>query len=66
MVKAVDFREMAADALSGKVKELENQLFTSRLQAGLGKLENTSSLRSLRKDIARARTVLREKEAKAA
>ena len=66
MVKAVEFREMAADALSGKVKELENQLFTSRLQAGLGKLENTSSLRSLRKDIARARTVLREKEAKAA
>ncbi len=61
MAKATEFREMAADALEGKIKELESQLYTNRLQAGLGKLENTSGLRHLRRDIARARTVLQEK-----
>jgi large subunit ribosomal protein L29 len=66
MSKATEFRELPADSLAAKVKEMESQLFTSRLQAGLGKLENTSSLRTLRKGIARARTVLKEKESKAA
>jgi large subunit ribosomal protein L29 len=59
-VKAAVYREMTPEALVAKVKELEGQLFNSRLQASLGKLENTSSLRTLRKDIARARTVLAE------
>ena len=66
MSKATEFRELPADTLAVKVKEMESQLFTSRLQAGMGKLENTSSLRTLRKSIARARTVLHEKELKAA
>ena len=64
--KSADFREMAADAITAKVDELESQLFTSKLQAGLGKLENTATVRHLRRDIARAKTVLREKELKAA
>lgn len=66
MAKPTEFREMATDALAAKVTELESQLFTNRLQAGLGKLENTSGLRHLRRDIARAKTVLREKEQKTA
>lgn len=61
MAKATEFREMAVDALASKVKELESQLYTNRLQAGLGKLENTAGLRHLRRDIARAQTVLQEK-----
>ena len=61
MVRAAEYREMAADALAAKVVELESQLYTNRLQAGLGKLENTAGLRHLRRDIARARTVLQEK-----
>jgi len=65
MAKAKEFREMTAEALKAKVGELENQLFTTRLQAGLGKLENTSILRHLRKDIARAQTVLGQKATKA-
>ena len=59
--KSTEYREMAADALAAKVVELESQLFTNRMQAGMGKLENTSGLRHLRRDIARARTVLGEK-----
>jgi large subunit ribosomal protein L29 len=61
MVKAAEYREMTPEALSAKVRELESQLFNSRMQAGMGKLENTSVLRTLRKDIARALTVLAEK-----
>jgi large subunit ribosomal protein L29 len=61
MVKAAEYREMAADALEAKVKEMETQFFNNRLQASLGKLENTAGLRHLRRDLARARTVLAEK-----
>ncbi len=66
MAKSTEYREMAADALAAKVEELESQLFTNRLQAGMGKLENTAGLRHLRRDIARARTVLGEKGRQAA
>ena len=65
MAKAKEYREMTAEALKAKVGELEAQLFTTRLQAGLGKLENTSILRTLRKDIARAQTVLGQKATQA-
>jgi large subunit ribosomal protein L29 len=59
--KSTEFRDMAADSLQAKVKEMEAQFFNNQLQASLGKLENTAGLRHLRRDIARARTVLSEK-----
>jgi large subunit ribosomal protein L29 len=65
IVKATEYREMTPEALSAKIKDLEATLFNTRLQAGMGKLENTSLLRTLRKDIARAQTVLAEKAARA-
>jgi large subunit ribosomal protein L29 len=65
IVKASEYREMTAEALTSRVKDLESKLFNDRLHAGMGKLENTSSLRTLRKDIARAKTVLTEKAKKA-
>jgi large subunit ribosomal protein L29 len=65
MVKASEYRDMSPEALSAKVDEMESQLFSSRMQASMGKLENTALLRTLRKDIARARTVLAEKGNKA-
>ena len=60
--KAREFREMAADAIAAKVKELEANLFDMRLQASMGKLENTALLNTTRKDIARAKTILKQKE----
>jgi large subunit ribosomal protein L29 len=60
--KAREFREMAADAIAAKVKEMEANLFDMRLQASLGKLENTALLKTTRKDIARAKTILKQKE----
>ncbi len=62
MAKPAEYREMASDTLEAKIKEMETQLFNSRLQSVLGKLENTASLHHLRRDIARSRTVLREKK----
>ena len=63
--KAREIREMAADAIATKVKEMEANLFDMRLQASLGKLENTALLNTTRKDIARAKTILKQKEATA-
>ncbi len=66
MAKPAEYREMAADTLAAKIKEMESQLFTGRMQATMGKLENTAGLRGLRRDIARSKTVLHEKEKKSA
>jgi large subunit ribosomal protein L29 len=60
--KAREFRDMAADVIATKVKELEANLFDMRLQASLGKLENSALLNTTRKDIARAKTILKQKE----
>jgi len=64
-VKASEYREMTPEALKAKVGELESKLFNTKLQAVLGKLEDTSTLRMIRKDVARAQTVLAEKATKA-
>jgi large subunit ribosomal protein L29 len=60
--KAREFREMAADAIAAKVKEMEANLFNMRFQASMGKLENSALLKNTRKDIARAKTILKQKE----
>jgi large subunit ribosomal protein L29 len=64
-VKAAEYRAMTPEALKAKVGELEAKLFNTKLQAVLGKLEDTSTLRLIRKDVARVQTVLAEKATKA-
>ena len=59
--KAREFRDLADEALKGKVKELEANLFDMRFQASMGKLENSSQLRIARREIAQAKTVLNQK-----
>lgn len=63
--KAREIREMAADAIASKVKEMEANLFNMRFQASMGKLENSALLKTTRKDIARAKTILKQKETSA-
>jgi large subunit ribosomal protein L29 len=63
---AVEVRDLAADAIANKVKENEAKLFDLKLNNSLGKLENTAQVRTLRRDIARMKTILGEKAAKAA
>ncbi|MDN3537103.1 50S ribosomal protein L29 [Limosilactobacillus fermentum] len=43
-------------------KELKEQLFNLRFQLATGQLENTASLKTVRKNIARVKTVLRQQE----
>ncbi len=64
--KAKDLRELATDVLTTRVKDNESKLFDLKLQNSLGKLENNSSVRILRREIARMKTVLGEKTASAA
>ncbi len=61
-MKPSQVREMGKDELQAKEKELEEQLFRLRVQKSLGQLDNAVKLREVRRDIARVKTVLREKQ----
>jgi large subunit ribosomal protein L29 len=61
-MKPEKIRELSLDDLRGKEKELQEQLFRLRLQKSLGQLDNALKLRETRRDIARVKTVLREKQ----
>ena len=62
-MKPQEIRELGKDALEGKEKELQEQLFRLRFQKSLGQLDNALKLREVRRDIARVKIVLREKQA---
>ncbi len=58
-------REMSDDELRTKEKELQEQLFRLRFQKSLGQLDNASKIRDTRRDIARVKTVMRQKKQQA-
>ena len=53
---------LTTEQLLNREKELKEQLFNLRFQLATGQLENTASLKSVRKNIARVKTVLRQQE----
>ena len=53
---------ITTELLLDREKELKEQLFNLRFQLATGQLENTASLKQVRKDIARVKTVLRQQE----
>jgi large subunit ribosomal protein L29 len=57
-----ELRDLPAETLTGKVSEMESELFNLRLQGSMGKLENSSLIKATRRDIARAKTLLKQKE----
>jgi large subunit ribosomal protein L29 len=61
-MKVTDVRELAVDDLRQREKELDDQLFRLRLQKSMGQVEAAQKLKTLRRDLARVKTVLREKE----
>lgn len=63
-MKSKELREMTIDELELKEKELVEAYFKMRMKASLGQLENTSSLRNMRRDIARVKTFIRQKRGK--
>ena len=60
-MKATEFREMTEDELLNKQEELKDQLFKLKFQHALGQLENAMKLKNIKKDLARIKTILREK-----
>ena len=61
-MKSDKVREMSADELRTKERELQEQLFRLRFQKSLGQLDNALKIRETRRDIARVKTVLRQKQ----
>ena len=61
-MKAETLRELSTEELNKKVVELKEELFNLRFQMATGQLENPMQLKQVRKDIARAETVIRERE----
>ncbi len=60
-MKASELRELDKEELLRILKELKEKLFELRTKKGLGNIENPMEIRKVRKDIARIKTVLREK-----
>lgn len=61
-VKANNYRDLTPGELNNKVSELKEELFNLRFQLATGQLENPMRLKEVRKNIARTKTILREKE----
>jgi large subunit ribosomal protein L29 len=62
MMRARELRELSVDELSHKERDLKEELFNLRFQRATGQLENLMRLTQVKRDIARVKTVLREKE----
>ena len=63
-MKIEKMREMTEVELTAEVKKLKNELFNLRFQHVTGQLENPIKMRDVKKEIARVKTILREKELK--
>ena len=61
-MKANEFSAMTTEQLVEKVNELKTELFNLRFQLATGQLQNTMQISAVKRDIARAKTVLRAKE----
>ena len=64
-MKATELVDLSVDELKNKESELQDQLFKLKFQHTLGQLENSMKLRNVKKDIARVKTILKEKQEKA-
>ena len=62
-MKAADARAMTLDQLDDEVIKLKKEQFNLRFQRATGQLENTSRVRTIRRDIARMKTIAAQKRA---
>jgi large subunit ribosomal protein L29 len=62
-VKPDEIRELSVEDLKAKIDELTRERFNLRFRSATESIENPMRFRSLRRDIARMQTILREKEA---
>ena len=62
-MRADEIRELSAADLASRIRELEEERFRLRFRSATEPLEDPLRLRVIRKDIARLKTVLRERQA---
>jgi len=61
-MKVKEYRNMTTAEIEQKINALKEELFNLRFQLATGQLENPGRIKEVRKGIARAKTVLRERE----
>lgn len=64
-MKAKEIRDLSVEELKQKAASLKEELFNLRFQLATNNLDNTARIRDVRRDMARVRTVIRERELKA-
>ncbi len=60
-MKVGEFRDLSLDQLDDQLVKLKKEQFNLRFQQATGQLENTARFRQIRRDIARLKTIAREK-----
>jgi large subunit ribosomal protein L29 len=61
-MKAGELRDLTPDELRQREKDMDDQLFRLRIQKSMGQIEAANKLKSVRRGVARVKTILREKE----
>ena len=61
-MKTKELHELTVEELNTKLKELSEELFNLRFRHAIGQLENPASLKNVKKDIAKIKTILKERE----
>lgn len=61
-MKAAELRELSDEELRSKLRELQEELFNLRFQLATGQIENVGRIRTVRRDIARLKTIQRQRE----
>lgn len=61
-MKASELRNLSSEEIESRVDQLKDELFNLRFQLATGQLENPMRIRQVRKDIARAKTILKQRE----
>ena len=61
-MKTNDIRKLSTEEINKKITESKEELFNLRMKQATGSLENPSRIRELRKNVARLKTILRERE----
>ena len=60
-MKTKEIRELSTDELSGRKRELRQEVFNLRMQQASGQMERPSRLKDIRKEVARIETILSER-----
>jgi large subunit ribosomal protein L29 len=61
-MKAAELRDLSSGELRGKLRELQEELFNLRFQLATGQIENVGRIRTVRRDIARVKTIQQQRE----